>query len=54
MYDLRVDHATFKFKVMQRFKDVAECQRAVRKWAIMHGYNLHWIRSSSKQLDARF
>ena len=40
VYDPRVDHATFKFKVMQRFKDAAKCKGAVRKWAIIHGYNL--------------
>ena len=53
MYDPRVDDATFKFKVMLRFKDVVECKGFVRKWAIIHGYNLHWNKSSSKQLDAR-
>ena len=31
MYDPRVDHATFKFKVMQIFKDAAECKGVVRK-----------------------
>ena len=51
MYDPRVDHVTFKLKVMQRFKDVVECKGDVRKWAIIPGYNLRWIKSSSKQLD---
>lgn len=27
----RVDFATFRFKVMQRYKDVAECKLVVRK-----------------------
>ena len=53
VYEPRVDHSTFKFNVMQRFKDATECKGAVRKWAIIHGYNLCWIKSSSKQLDAR-
>ena len=53
VYDPRVYHVTFKFKVMQRFKDAFECKGVVRKWAIIHGYNLRWIKSSSKQLDAR-
>ena len=52
MYDPGVDYATFKFKVMQRFKDAVECKSAVRKWVIIHGYKLRWIKSSSKQLDA--
>ena len=53
VYDPRVDHATFKFKVMQRFKDFAECKSVVKTWAIIYGYNLSWIKSSCKQLDAR-
>ena len=36
-----------------RFKDVAESKSVVRKWEIIRGYNLHWIKSTSKQLDAR-
>ena len=48
MYDLRADLVTFKFKVIQRFKDVAECKRVGRKWAIINGYNLCWVKSTSK------
>ena len=40
VYEPRVDHSTFKFNVMQRFKDATECKGDVRKWAIIHGYNL--------------
>ena len=53
VYDPRVDHVTFKFKVMLRFKDVAEFKGDVRKRIIIHKYNFHWIKSISKQLDAR-
>ena len=53
VYDPRVDHATFKFKVIQRFKDVAKCKGVVRMWAITNGYNLCLINNTSKQLDAR-
>ena len=53
MYDPRVDHATFKSKLMLRFKDDARCKGVVRKWPIIHGNNLRCIKSSSKQLDAR-
>ena len=48
VYDLRVELATFKFKEMQIFKDVAECKGTVRKWAIINGYNLRWVKSTSK------
>ena len=53
VYDPRVDLATFKFKEMQKVKDVAECKGPVRKWAIINRYNLNWVKSTSKQLDAR-
>ena len=33
MYDPRVYHVTLKFKVMQKFKDAAECKDVVGKWA---------------------
>ena len=53
VYDPRVDHATIKLKVVQRFKDAAECKGVVRKWAITNGYNLCLINNTSKQLDVR-
>ena len=53
VYDPRVDHATLKFKVMQRYKDDAECKLVVRKWVIINGYNIRWVKSDSKQLGSR-
>ena len=39
-------------KVMQRYKDAAECKLTLRKRAILNGYNIRWVKSTSKQLDA--
>ena len=44
VYDPRVDYVTFKFKLMQRFNDIAECKGVVKKWAIIYGYNFAGLR----------
>ena len=54
MFNLREDHATIKFKVTQRFKDVVKCKLIVRKWAIINGCNIRSRKRTSTQLKSRY
>ena len=53
MYGPRVNHTTLNPKVMQRYNDARECKLMVRKWAILNGYNIRWVKRTSRQLNAR-
>ncbi|XP_048141419.1 uncharacterized protein LOC115737020 [Rhodamnia argentea] len=52
-YDPGCDHRELQFQLGMRFESHTQFKRAVRKYAIMNGYNIGWKKSEFKKMYAK-
>lgn len=48
-YDPTCDHAQLKFQLGMSFVDIKECKDAIRKYSLINGFPIKFIRSNKKQ-----